>query len=211
MLSVVQSHLVSPGLEGGASNVQTLITRVASTEETSDLDIKEFVDTIEKGLIAFTALGGGSLPQSALAAGGPHKRIKINGSLFKSSHRSQKVRRECERRDGKGCQICNSVNPGEVVHIIPYSVKDSKGIDFWRFIELFRGRGATAALKAVALAPTPESVDQLKNVWYLCKQCHSCFGGGRLAVIPDVAGIAFPFDTAQTTSVRVFHIHLDRC
>lgn len=206
MLSVVHSHLLSPAPESEATDVQTLIARVASTEETSDLDIKDFVDTIEKGLIAFTALGGGSLSQSALAAGGPHKRIKITGSLRKSSHRSQTVRRECERRDGKGCQICNSVNPGEVVHIIPYSVTDSKGIDFWKFVELFRGRKATAALKAVALAPTPESVDQLKNVWYLCKQCHSCFGGGKLAVIPDVTEITFPFDSAQTTSVRSFHI-----
>lgn len=116
------------------------------------------------------------------------------------------MRRECECRDGKGCQICDSVNPGEVVHIIPYSVKDSKSIDFWKFVELFRGRKATVALKAVALAPTPENVDQLKNVWYLCKQCHSCFGGGKLAVIPDITHITIPFDSAETTSVRSFRI-----
>lgn len=84
MLSVVHSHLLSPAPHGEGIDVQTLIARVASTEETFDLDIKDFVDTIEKGLIAFTALGGGSLPQSALATGGSHKRIKLTGSHFKS-------------------------------------------------------------------------------------------------------------------------------
>lgn len=123
-----------------------------------------------------------------------HPGKSTNGSLLKSTHRSQQIRTDCKLRD-PNCQICNSNNSGSVAHIIPSSVK---AIDFWKFVELFRGAEATAALKAAAVAPNPEVVDNLKNVWFLCKICHDNFDRAKLAIIPDLDDLTYP---NVTTSV----------
>lgn len=203
MLSVMNLHTTPPnGLDTHA-----LISRVASPEQTPDHCIKDIVDIIDKGLSIFAALGGGSVkkpvPESVPdSATGPRKRQKrdANGELIKSTRRSVKIRSDCKLRD-PNCQICNSNNSGSVAHIIPYSVKDGKAIDFWKFVELFRGAEATAALKAVALAPNPEDVDNMKNVWFLCKICHDNFDRAKLAVIPDLDDLTYPYDPSVTTSV----------
>lgn len=212
MLCVVNSHLSLPStsVDGLVSDPHPLVTSVAS--EQSEGEIKDLVDIIEKGLAAFAALGGGSSvkepseaaspnpPSQAGASTGPRKRqrMDIDGKLI-SSYRSSKVRLRCTLRD-PNCQICNAKG-GDVSHIIPYSVKEKKAIDFWKFVELFRGAQATMALKAIALAPNPESVDNLKNVWTLCKTCHDLFGRAKLAIIPDLDGLTYPYDPTNTTSV----------
>lgn len=207
MLSVMNHHTTPPnGLDS-----HPLITRVASAEQTPDHCIKDIVDIIETGLSIFAALGGGSvktpapesdpepLPESST---GPRKRQRrdANGALIKTTRRSVKIRRDCKLRD-PNCQICNSNNSGAVAQIIPYSVKDGKAIDFWKFVELFRGAEATAALKEVALAPNPEEVDNMKNVWFLCKICHDNFDRAKLAIIPDLNDLTYPYDPRVTTSV----------
>lgn len=212
MLSVMNLHTTPPdGLDTHA-----LITRVASSEQTPDHCIKDIVDIIDKGLSIFAALGGGStkklvpVPESVPeSTTGPRKRQKrdANGDLMKSTHRSLKIRNDCKLRDPT-CQLCNSNNSGSVAHIIPYSVKDGKAMDFWRFVELFRGAKATAALKAVALAPNPEDVDNLKNVWFLCKICHDNFDRAKLAVIPDLDDLTYPYDPSVTTSVSSSRIKM---
>lgn len=211
LLAVMQTHLSPLSVDGVPAIADPLFSRIASQDQTPDHGIKDIVDTIEKGLQIFSALGGGSTgsgvgPTSLPAddAGtGPRKRQKFDadGNVVKTTRRSEKVRRDCRARD-PSCQICNSVGGGDVAHIIPYSAKDQKGIDFWKFVELFRGVEATAALKAVALMPNPELVDTLKNVWFLCKSCHDAFGRAQLAIIPDLDGITYPYDPDLTSSVR---------
>lgn len=207
LLTVIQLHLSPPTLNGVPAITDQLITRVASQDETPDHGIKDIVDIIEKGLLVFSALGGGSTGSVAGSTSleendGPRKRQRFDadGNVIKTTRRSAKVRRDCKARDPT-CQICRSLGGGEVAHIIPYSAKDEKGIDFWKFVELFRGVQATAALKAVALAPNPESIDTMKNVWYLCKTCHDAFGRAKLSVIPDLAELTYPYDPTQTISV----------
>lgn len=203
-------HLSPPTLDGVPAITDPLFTRIASPDETPDQGVKDIVDTIEKGLLVFSALGGGLTGSVADStpltvddvSTGPRKRQKIDedGNVVKTTRRSERVRRDCKARDPT-CRICNSIGGGDVAHIIPFSAKDQKGIDFWKFVELFRGVEATAALKAVALAPNPESVDNMKNVWFLCKACHDAFGRAQLAVIPDLAGITYPYDPDLTSSV----------
>lgn len=57
------------------------------------------------------------------------------------------------------------------------------------------------ALKAIALALNPELVDNLKNDWCLCKNCHEYFGCAKLAVIPHLARLTFPDNSASTSTV----------
>lgn len=194
----MDTHLTPPdGLD-----THPLITRVASPEHTPDASIKDLVDIIEKGLSIFAALGGGSVKksESETPTGTSKLRFDADGNPIKTTRRSMKIRTACKVRD-PNCQICNSDNTGEVCHIIPYSVKDTKAIDFWRFVELFRGVEATAALKAVALAPNPEIVDNMKNVWFLCKICHDNFDRAKVSIIPDLDDLTYPYDAAVTTSV----------
>lgn len=207
MLSVVNTHLSPPStsVDGPISTAHPLVTGVASRH--SPDEIKDLADTIEKGLDAFAALGGGSSVKAPSETGsstgepselgvstGPRKRQRIG-----PSYRSAKVRQHCAIRD-PNCQICNAKG-GDVSHIIPYSVKDKKAIDFWKFVELFSGPQATMALKAIALAPNPDLVDNLKNVWTLCKTCHELFGRAKLAIIPDLDGLTYPFDANSTSTV----------
>lgn len=195
MLSVIEMHR-SPKVDGVSASTHSLISRVASSEQTPDHTIKDIVDTIEQGLMVFCALGGASsksVTDSAPAddqgrrsandgASGSRKRQKLDAdaNITKSTRRSEKVRRDCKIGDPV-CQICNVLNDGEVAHIIPYSIKDKKAIDFWKFVELFRGVEATAALRAVALA---RNTDTVRNVWFLCTACHNGFDHGKLSVYP---------------------------
>lgn len=120
--------------------------------------------------------------------------------MLKSTRRSEMVRRDCKARDPT-FQICSSIGGGDVARIIPHSAEDQKGIDSWKFVELFRGVEATVALKAVALALNPESVDTMKSVCFLCEACHDAFGRAQLSGIPDLAGITYPYDRHFTHSV----------
>lgn len=209
MLSVMEMHLLPP--EGLATH--SLISRIASREQTPDDSIKDIVDIIEKGLLIFAALGGGSVKKSENgSATGSRKepRLDSNGNPIKSTHRSLKIRTDCKARDPT-CQICNSNNTGQVSHIIPYSVKDGKAVDFWKFVELFLGVEATAALKAVALAPNPEIVDNMKNVWFLCSICHDNFDRAKLCIIPDLDDLTYPYDPALTSSVSSPQINILLC
>lgn len=203
MLSVMDRHLTPPdGL-----HTHPLITRVASPDHTPDECVKDLVDIIEKGLSIFAALGGGSVKksESETPTGTSKNRFDTDGNPVKTTRRSMKIRTACKLRD-PGCQICNSDNTGEVCHIIPYSVKDEKAVDFWKFVELFRGVEATAALKAVALAPNPEIVDNMKNVWFLCKICHDNFDRAKISIIPDLDDLTYPYDAAVITSVSFSQI-----
>lgn len=206
MLSVLAMHL-SPT---AVCSPHSLITRVASAEQTPDAGIKDIVDTIERGLMVFCALGGGAGGGGGSAksvadslgddgASGSRKRQKLDadGTVSKPTRRSEKVRRDCKARDPV-CQICGTLNDGEVAHIIPYSVKEKKAIDFWKFVELFRGVAATAALREIALG---HNTDTVRNVWFLCKMCHGGFDGGKLSVIPDLDGITYPYDPEKTNEV----------
>lgn len=215
MLSVLEMHL-SPKADGVTPSTHSLITRVASSEKTPDDSIKDIVDTIERGLMVFCALGGGVAKsvtdpdpvddegqRSANdGASGSRKRQKLeaDANATKPTRRSEKVRRACKTRDPI-CQICNAPNSGDVAHIIPYSVKDKKAIDFWKFVELFHGVEATASLRAVTLGPNPDATDTVRNVWFLCKTCHDGFDHGKLSVIPDLDRIAYPYDPDMTNSV----------
>lgn len=167
---------------------------------------------IEKGLAAFADLVGGSSakepseaaspnpPSQAGSSTGPRKRQRFNvDGKLSICYRSGKVRLHCAFRD-PNCQIC-SAKGGDVSHIIPYAVKEKMAIDFWKFVELFRGAQGTMALKAIALAPNPESVDNLKNVSTLCKNCHELFDRAKLAMIPDLNGLTYPYDPINTSSV----------
>lgn len=209
-LTVIQLHLSTPTLNGVPVIADPLITRVASQDEMPDHGMKDIVDIIKKGLLVFSALGGGltgsvSGSTSVEENDGPRKRQKpdANGNVAKPTRRSAKVRRDCKARDPT-CQICRSLGGGEVAHIIPYSAKDQKWIDFWKFVELFRGAQATAALKAVALAPNPKSIDTMTNVRFLCKTCHDAFGRAKVSVVPDLVELTYPYDPNQTISVCSF-------
>lgn len=60
LLTVIQLHLSPPTLNGVPVIADPLITRVASQDEMPDHRMKDIVDIIEKGLLLFSALGGGS-------------------------------------------------------------------------------------------------------------------------------------------------------
>lgn len=220
MLSVVNTHLSPlPSPNGPLAVPHSFVSTVASPEQSGN-QIKDLVDIIENGLLAFTALGGGGSsvkspsepapvnePSDTGASDGPRKRQRrdVDGNVIKTTRRSVKIRTSCALRD-PNCQVCNAKG-GDVAHIIPYSVKGKKAIDFWRFVELFRGVEGTLALKAIALAPNPESVDNLKNVWCLCKNCHEFFGCAKLAVIPDLDGMTYPYDPDRTSAVLIPSTH----
>lgn len=211
MLAVVNTHLSQSATPDNPATVPHSLVSLVASPDYSGEQIKDIVDIIENGLIAFAAVGGGSVKRSSVTGAVIGFRIRQrlmdeNGIPIKSTHRSSKVRLSCILRDPT-CQICNG-SGSEVAHIIPYSVKDKKAIDFWKFVELFRGVDETKALKAIALAPNPENVDTLKNVWSLCKNCHDLFGHGKLAVIPDLDGLTYPFDPLSTSMVAVPSPHL---
>lgn len=203
MLSVIDMHL-SPT---AACRPHFLITRVASAEQTPDAGIKDIVDTIERGLMVFCALGGGG-GGSSKSVGDPlvdngssgsrkPQKLDADGNITKPTRRSDKTRRDCKARDPL-CQICGALNDGEVAHIIPYSVKEQEAVDFWKFVEMFRGVAATAGLREIALGT---NADTLRNVWFLCKMCHGGFDGGKLSVIPDLGKITYRYDPEKTTEV----------
>lgn len=155
---------------------QPLITSVASPEETPDHCIKDIVDTIENGLLVVAGGGGGSTKSVLI----PHPLTETDPDQSTITRPSPRKLVASKKFDGTARPV---IQPAEyatratTAYIIPYSAKDKKGIDFWKFVELFRGVKATVALKAVALTPNPESVDTMKNVWFLCKVCHDGFGG----------------------------------
>lgn len=116
--------------------------------------------------------------------------------------RSTSVRASCRLRDTEQCRICSG---GRVIsaHIIPFSLRSSKALDFWSLVSLFRGRDATAELKSYALEPDATDADNILNVLCLCPNCHDLFDHAALTLVPDLDTLAFPFSPWGTRTYDV--------
>lgn len=196
-LTVLNSHF--PDL---ATTTQ-LQKKISDPRQSAPEDLLQMADTISRGMRAFMAKSGPTdtpavaLPTDPLhAPAAPSKR---------SSKRSATIRTACRIRDGGRCRICGH-SRGVSCHIVPFSLKGGKSVDFWAFIALFRGEVVAAAIRAAALHPTPDSVDNLMNVVYLCPNCHDIFDDSLLALLPLVLhdpAISFPYDPSQVAEYQV--------
>lgn len=199
ILTVIHTQLMpSPSL------TNPLITRVASLD-TSPEELVMIAETIDSGLSAFLARGGGGAHKSRKPAPPtPSSAEPISPSETRakssSSTRSTIVRTRCAERDHRSCLLTNRRGVVLVSHIIPFSVRDTSATDFWKFIALFRGEAATAALKNAALG-AGNSTDTLRNVWCLATDVHEAFDDGRLTVIPQLDETQVPYNPAATSEV----------
>lgn len=197
---------------------------LTDTIETNDSALAALADKIDLGLIAFLAKGGGggqhstpdsdSVPSPASKTAEAtssttavaHKRARVSTKSGRSN-RSLKIKQACKARDGSGCRLCNGVEPVSA-HILPFSMKGRKTVDFWAFIAMFRGVAGTSALKAAALDPDPNNPDNLMNVIQLCRNCHNFLDKSLISLVPQIleapaTAISFPYDPREVAHYDV--------
>lgn len=198
-LSVVHALNTPPG-------IHPLIIQIGSTMF-SDSALKEVADIVMAGLSAYEAKGGvekGSTPASRVQANDevtePPKK-KLKSAKTNSSARKGTVRTKCALRDDGICAFTH-LRDGQICHIIPFAVQDKKAVDFWKFISLFRGPAATAALKAATLGPYPHSTDTLLNMLVMMPDVHRHFDRAKVALIPQLTCDQLPFDPQHVSTVR---------
>lgn len=186
-----------------------LTLSLADISQTNDATLSSMADTIDLGLIAFLAKGGGQHstpdqdPEPAISAAESsssatavaHKRARVSNQSGRST-RSQKVKNACIARDGDRCRLCNLVECVSA-HILPFSLHGRKTVNFWSFVSMFRGADGTASLKAAALSPDPDNADNILNVIQLCRNCHNLLDKSLLTLVPQIVedpATVFPYD-----------------
>lgn len=209
----------------------TFTRSITDIAHTDDVALATLADTINNGLLAFRARGGPATPSSTPAASiilpptpqdptpvplnsittssassatAVAKRARVSKKSGIST-RSNKIRDACKARDGNTCRLCN-IHDSLSAHIIPFSIRGSKTMDFWAFVALFRGVDATAALKAAALDPDPENPDNLMNVIQLCRNCHHHLDEACVSLVPQILedpASVFPYDPRVATQYDV--------
>lgn len=108
--------------------------------------------------------------------------------------RSTTVRASCRMRDSERCRICDG---GQAVcaHIIPFSLRDGKALDFWKLVAMFRGPAETEVMKQFALEPDATNADNILNVMCLCRNCHHLYDHAAVTLVPDIdaPAVSFPY------------------
>lgn len=202
---------------------------IACTSLTDGDALAALADTIDKGLLAFRAkCSPHDTPSSNLtpliarsptsppldctpttttidppATGVPKRALGSKQSGWTTA--SHKIRAACKARDGYRCRLCK-LPYYQSAHIIPFSAQDSRDLEFWSFVALFRGANATATLKATALAPDRNNSYNLMNMIQLCPNCHYLFSRQWVSLIPQIIedpAFVFPYDPRVVTQYDV--------
>lgn len=200
LLSTLQTDLPP----GDASH--PLITRIASTV-TSDDTLREMANTIDAGLLAFAARGGRLPPVPipiplASAPSPPPTTSVVDRPKSTSSSRSHRIHRDCAQRDKSTCILTGKRGAGIVAHLLPFSIRASKAVDFWAFLALFYGAAETAALKTVTLG-SAHNMDVLANVAWMSDDAHRYFGLGQIALLPVLTATQLPYHPHLVAEVSI--------
>lgn len=193
LLSVIHSYLSPP-----AGTDHPLITQIADPL-TSATEIATLAKTVGSGLAAFLARGGNGIRKQPPAADEPTAEDP-NKPKTTSSTRSRLVPARCAERDDRTCCITGQRAEGLVAHVIPFSVRDTTALNFWKFIAMFRGEAATTALRTTALG-VGNTTDTLRNVWWLCGAAHAAFDSGRMTIIPELEPAQIPYNAGVVAGV----------
>lgn len=210
LLTLIHTQL----LPGTGVVPHQLILQIASPD-TPDEELLNMANIIDAGLVAFLARGGRPVssapvkpptsdlptPPESAAITAPTASDPERSSTKASTTRSQRVTRGCMERDLARCQLTNQSFDCIVSHIIPFSVRQSKGVDFWKFIELFRGETETRALRVATLGDE-DSTDVLTNVWFINVAAHGPFDRGNIAVLPIISDAMAAYDPSTVSEVN---------
>lgn len=195
LLSVIHSYLSSP-----TGTDHPLITQIADPL-TSATEIATLAKTVGCGLSAFLARGGNGPRKPPPAATDQPPAEDLNKpKTSSSSTRSRLVPARCAERDDRTCCITGQRAEGLVAHVIPFSVRDTTALNFWKFIAMFRGEAATTLLRTSALG-AGNTTDTLRNVWWLCGAAHTAFDSGRMTIIPELEPEQIPYDAGVIAEV----------
>lgn len=164
------------------SEVHSLI-RTIGLPSTPVSEILGLVAVVGSGMRVFIAQSGPS----------------ASGSSVSITSRLGYVKNACASRDKSTCVITGRKG-GACCHIIPFSVRGEKAVNFWEFVAIFKGATATQQLKTMVLGPEPSSTDNIRNVIWLSSEVHACLDNGQLAMVPVLANGA-PYDPATVTEV----------
>lgn len=179
-MKTAERCFVAPG------EVHSLIHTIASPS-TPVSQILGLVAVIGAGMRAFIAQAGPSA-----SSGG--------GSSVSSASRLGYVKTACAARDHSTCVITGRL-VGSCCHIVPFSVRGEKAVNFWAFVAMFKGANVTEQLKTMTLGPDPSSTDNIRNVLWLSPDAHTSFDSGQLAIVPLMTSSAL-YDSATATEVN---------
>lgn len=192
----------------GHQFIHPLLFRVASPNLVSDDALRDMANVINTALVHFAAAGGRtksqsppslpdlSLPPTPVTESAPNNKNP-------STRCTQRVSKLCGVRDKNICLLTKRRTGGECSHILPFSLRDEKAVNFWKFIALFRGEEETVALRG-ALCMGPDSVrvtDNLLNVWWLSEDVHKYFDKGWVTIIPQLTPDQLAYDPAKISEV----------
>lgn len=139
-----------------------LTTDIASNRDV--IMLSNYGNLIHRGLAAFqsknttrcvtvssTLVGSAESRRSpyAFLATTQRRRAVVSAPAPTSSSRSSRstaARASCRTRDSDRCRICDD-GQAVSVRIIPFSLQDSKALDFWKFVALFCDEAATEQMK----------------------------------------------------------------
>lgn len=192
----------------GHRYIHPLLLRVASPDLLSDDALRDMANVINTALVHFAAAGGRaksqsppslpdqSLPPTPVTESAPNNK-------HPSTRRTQRVSNLCGVRDKNTCWLTKRRTGGECSHILPFSLRDEKAVNFWKFIALFRGEAETRALQqAICMGPdSARGTDILLNVWWLSEDVHKYFDKGWVAIIPQLTPDQLPYDPATICEV----------
>lgn len=197
LLAVIHTYLAAPN-----PGTHPLFELIASTDISND-EIVTLAKTVESGLAAFLARGGGGAHKPKPDPGNPVATPPSEPTpATPSSSRSRVVTSGCAERDQRTCRFTGQRTGGVVAHVIPFSVRDDKAVNFWKFIAMFRGEADTAAMRSATLG-TGDSTDTLRNVCWMWNSAHAAFDAGKLAVIPQLEPTQIPYNPRLVSEVPI--------
>lgn len=193
LLAVIHTYLAAPN-----QGTHPLFELIASPDISND-EIVTLAKTVESGLAAFLARGGGAHKPKPDPGDTPPSEPT---PATPSSSRSRVVTSGCAERDQMTCCFTGQRTGGVVAHVIPFSVRDEKAVNFWKFIAMFRGEADTAAMRSATLG-AGDSTDTLRNVCWMWNAAHAAFDAGKLAVIPQLEPTQIPYNPQLVSEVPI--------
>lgn len=193
LLAVIHAYLAAPN-----PGTHPLFELIASPDTSND-QIVTLSKTVESGLAAFLARDGGGAHKPKPDPGNP---VATPPCEPTSSSRSRVITSGCAERDQRTCRLTGQRTGGVVAHVIPFSVRDDKAVNFWKLIAMFRGEADTAAIRSATLG-TGDSTDTLRNVCWMWIAAHAAFDAGKLAVIPQLEPTQIPYNPQGVSEVPI--------
>lgn len=201
LLAVIHTYLAAPD-----QGTHPLFELIASPDISND-EIVTLAKTVESGLAAFLARGGGAHNPKPDPGDTPPSEPT---PATPSSSRSRVVTSGCAERDQRTCRFTGQRTGGVVAHVIPFSVRDEKAVNFWKFIAMFRGEADTAAMRSATLG-AGDSTDTLRNVCWMWNSAHAAFDAGKLAVIPELEPTQIPYNPQLVSEVQILRLTFLLC